>query len=252
MGTAPLLGPAPEMSDKIRDHPPTAEAAMTSAAQNQGWIDRFAGLSQLEPAVREVLAARSQVARVPKGAVIFGPGKAPENLLLLLGGVVRVQQLSEGGREVVLYRVHAGESCVLTTACLLAHEEYTAEGVAETDIEAAAIPRAVFDDLISRSLPFRRFVFSAYSRRITEMFHVIEDIAFRRMDIRLAQKLTELADDGGAVRSTHQQMAAELGTAREVVSRQLSEFQRRGWVVLSRGLIRILEPEAVRKLAGAG
>jgi CRP/FNR family transcriptional regulator len=213
------------------------------------WIDRFDGLSKLSPPIREMLEKRSTVVRVPRDTVIFGPGKAPENLLLLLSGTVRVQQLSESGREIVLYRVHAGESCVLTTACLLAYEDYSAEGIAETEVEAAAIPRQVFDDLVSGSEVFRRFVFSAYSKRITDLFLVIEEIAFRRMDIRLAQKLIELAGEGAEVRATHQQMAAELGTAREVVSRQLSEFQRRGWIEQARGVIGLKDRAAIARLA---
>lgn len=221
---------------------------MTTTASRRNWIDRFQGLSKLEPGLRDVLTRRAQVISMPKGSVIFGPGKSPDHLLLLLDGTVRVQQLAENGREVVLYRVTAGESCVLTTACLLAYEDYAAEGIAETDIEAAAIPRAVFDEMIATSKEFRTFVFTAYSRRITDLFHVIEDIAFRRMDIRLAQKIAERAEDG-VLRATHAQLAAELGTAREVISRQLAEFQRRGWVELGRGTVQILDAPALKALA---
>lgn len=203
----------------------------------------------LTPEVREELVNRSNVVTVPAGTVIFGPGKPPENLLLLLDGSVRVQQTSEEGREIVLYRVRAGESCVLTTACLLAFEDYTAEGVAETDVSAAAIPKQTFDWLVANSSVFREFVFSAYSRRMMDLFHVIEEIAFQRMDIRAAEKILELSDDGGQVRATHQQMATELGTAREVVSRMLSEFQRREWVSLSRGVIVIRDRDALERLA---
>jgi CRP/FNR family transcriptional regulator len=223
-------------------------AKMTATAQQHSWIDRFQGLSRLEPRLRDVLTSRAQVIRVPADTVIFGPGKSPENMLLLLEGTVRVQQLAENGREVVLYRVTAGESCVLTTACMLAYEDYAAEGVAETDIVAAAIPRSVFDDLVATSKEFRTFVFSAYSRRITDLFHVIEDIAFRRMDIRLAQKILDRAE-GGELHATHAQLAAELGTAREVISRQLAEFQRRGWVSLGRGTVTVEDAAALRKLS---
>ncbi len=173
----------------------------------------------------------------------------PENLLLLLSGTVRVQQTSDTGREIVLYRINAGESCVLTTASLLAQDTYSAEGVAETNVRAVAIPRAVFDDLIEGSRSFRDFVFSAYSRRFADLFYVIDEVAFRRIDIRLAQKLLELQDDSHALHATHQQLAAELGTAREVISRQLQEFQRRGWVELSRGEVRLKDQGAMRKLS---
>lgn len=215
----------------------------------ESWIARFSGLLELEPDIREVLLAKSAVVDLPQGTVIFGPGKPPDSLLLLLDGRVRVQQVSEGGREIVLYRVAAGESCVLTTACLLAHENHAAEGIAETDVRAAAIPRTVFDDLVARSGRFRTFIFTAYARRIAELFHVIEDIAFQRIDIRLAHKLLELARSTGRVRATHQQLAAELGTAREVVTRQLGEFHRRGWIEQSRGAILLRDAGALDRLA---
>ncbi|MGH1359268.1 MAG: Crp/Fnr family transcriptional regulator [Burkholderiaceae bacterium] len=213
------------------------------------WLSRFPGLSSLDESIQSLLIDQSKIVNVPQGTVIFGPGKSPENLLLMLEGTVRVQQLSEGGREIVLYRVRAGESCVLTTACLLAFEDYSAEGIAETDAQAVAIPRTVFDELVARSKEFRQFVFSAYSKRITDLFYVIEEIAFQRIDIRLAQKLLELAGSGSTVKATHQQMAAELGTAREVVSRQLQEFQRRGWVAQSRGVIELAEAPGMAALA---
>lgn len=217
----------------------------------EAWVDRFPGLAGLETPVRDILVRQSQIVTVPEGAVIFGPGKAPENLLLLLDGTVRVQQVSESGREIVLYRVHSGESCVLTTACLLAYEDYSAEGVAETDVRAVAVPRGVFEDLIAQSKTFRRFVFTAYSRRITDLFFVIEEVAFRRVDIRLAQKLLALSRDSDRLSVTHHQLATELGSAREVISRQLQEFRRRGWVALSRGTVTILDRPALETLADA-
>ena len=215
------------------------------------WIDQFTGLAGLEPEIRETLLTRSSVIDVPRDTVIFGPGKAPENLLLLLDGTIRVQQVSDSGREIVLYRVQAGESCVLTTACLLAYEDYRAEGIAETGIRAAAVPRGVFEDLLARSSNFRHFVFTAYSRRLTDLFLVIEEVAFRRIDIRLAQKLVDLAGDNDEIAATHQRLATELGTAREVVSRQLQEFQRRGWATLKRGTIRLDAPAVLRRLAAS-
>ncbi len=213
------------------------------------WRQSFPGLSGLSPAVSDLLDKRSRHISIDKDAQIFGPGKPAENLLLLVSGVVRVQQLSEAGREIVLYRVHAGESCVLTTACLLAFENYSAEGIAETDIEAILIPRDAFDDMMAASKEFRAFVFEAYSKRITELFLVIEEIAFKRMDVRVAQKLLELKGEESTLLLTHQQMAIELGTAREVISRQLKEFERRGWLTLSRGEIRLRDTAAIGRLA---
>ena len=134
------------------------------------WIDKFKGLSRLPAEIRDELVSGSEIVRVPPGTQIFAPGQTADNLWLLLDGTVKVQQKSDTGREVFLYRVHAGESCVLTTACMLAFEDYAAEGTSETDVEAVAIPRKTFDDLVAKSPVFREFVFTAYSRRITDLF----------------------------------------------------------------------------------
>ncbi len=212
------------------------------------WIDKFQGLSQLPGDIRVELETGSQIVSVPAGTQVFAPGQSADNLLLLLDGTVRVQQRSDTGREVFLYRVHAGESCVLTTACMLAFEDYSADGIAETDVKAVAIPRQTFDGLVAKSSVFREFVFAAYSRRITDLFTLVDDIVFRRMDVRLASRLLELADEEDVVHATHAVLASELGTAREVISRTLSEFHRRGWVEQSRGAVHLIGRGGLERL----
>ena len=214
------------------------------------WTEKFDGLNSLPGQVRARLNARGQVRRFAAGDILFGPGMAPTHLLLLLDGTVRVQKHSDTGREIVLYRVNAGDSCVMTSACLLTYDGgIEAEGIAETDIRAVALPRAEFDELVATSRDFRNFVFSAYSKRIADLFFIIDEIAFRRLDLRLAQKLLEMKDKNGTVKATHQVLAAELGTAREVVTRQLQEFQRRGWLKLARGAVQVLEPAQLEAMA---
>jgi CRP/FNR family transcriptional regulator len=215
---------------------------------DDAWIDKFKGLSRLPADIRAELVAGSKTVSVPMGTEIFSPGQTADNLWLLLDGTVKVQQKSESGRDIFLYRVHAGESCVLTTACMLAFEDYAAEGTAETDVRAVAIPRSTFDDLVARSPVFREFVFTAYSRRITDLFTLIDDIVFQRMDVRLASRLLELADADSVVHATHATLGTELGTAREVISRTLSEFQRRGWIEQSRGEVKIVAREGLERL----
>jgi CRP/FNR family transcriptional regulator len=213
------------------------------------WISNFPSLQLLPGGVQDRLVRNSKVIELQEGTRIFGPGQAPENFLLLLEGTVRVQQVSESGREIVLYRVAGGETCALTTACLMGYEDYQAEGIAETAIRAVAISRSVFDDLIASSTEFRRFVFTAFSQRVTNLFRVIEDVAFARLDVRLAQRLLQLADGQGRVTATHQQLASELGSAREVISRQLTDFQRREWINVLRGAVEITDKAAMHKLA---
>ncbi len=213
------------------------------------WLDAFPALARLPTEARQRLLADGREVRLDAGTTIFGPGQSPPAYLLVLAGTVLVRQTSETGREIALYRVAAGESCALTTVCLLGDEAYQAEGVAESDVLAVAIPRTTFDALIAQSSEFRKFVFTAFSARIANLFRLIEDVAFQRLDIRLAQKLIERADAGGAVAATHRQLAAELGTAREVVSRILHEFQVRGWISPGRGSLQICNRTAISVLA---
>ncbi|KHA50546.1 Crp/Fnr family transcriptional regulator [Sulfitobacter geojensis] len=216
------------------------------------WVDRFPGLSRLDLPTRQLLTSRSEIVKVPKGTMIFGPGNSPENMLFLLDGTVRVQQVSDTGHQIVLYRIEAGQSCVLTTACLLSYEDYSAEGIAETAVAAAAVPRVVFDDLVAQSKPFRDFVFAAFSKRITDLFQMIDEVAFQRLDVRLADKLISLSNGMEKVDTTHQKLSVELGSAREVISRQLQEFQRRGWIEQARGSISFLDRDQLEKLADHG
>lgn len=218
--------------------------------RNDTWIERFPGLSRLDLPTKQLLTTRATIIDVPKDATLFGPGNSPENMLFLLDGTVRVQQVSETGHEIVLYRIEAGQSCVLTTACLLAYDDYSAEGICESAVRAAAVPRSVFDDLVASSKPFRDFVFAAFSRRITDLFLMIDEVAFQRLDVRLAGALMRLSANGDKISTTHQKLSVELGTAREVISRQLQEFQRRGWIETGRGSVTLLDRGAIGALAG--
>ncbi|MFV0299233.1 MAG: Crp/Fnr family transcriptional regulator [Hyphomicrobiaceae bacterium] len=212
---------------------------------DEAWITHFPRLEELDSADRDRLLGGGRMVTLPANSRIFGPGQAPKNYLLLVSGTVRVHQISESGREIVLYRVNEGQSCPLTTACLMGYEDYLAEAVAETEVTAVLVPRQLFDDLISDSPAFRQFVFTAFSRRVTDLLRIIDEIAFQRMDIRLSAKLLELADANGIVKRTHQELAAELGTAREVISRQLNELQRRGWLLSGRGQVELKDKVAL-------
>lgn len=215
------------------------------------WIDRFPQLATLSADDRTFLIDRASTVSLPAGTTVFAPGLAAESFLLILEGTVRVQQVSESGREIVLYRVTGGETCIMTTSCLLSGDSYSAEGVTETDVEAVAIPKAVFEEAIVRSPTFRRVVFSDYSHRISDLMRVVEDVAFGRLDKRLAHRLLKRADNAGVVTATHQELAADLGTAREVVGRQLKEMERRGWVSLSRGHVVLRDTGRLSAIAEA-
>jgi CRP/FNR family transcriptional regulator len=203
-----------------------------------------------EPLRRRVLAEAVAV-EAPAGTVLFRPGDACTLFLLLLQGVVRVQLVTATGHEIVLYRVEPGESCVLTTSCLMAQDAYAAEGIAETDVRGLGLPQALFDRLLAEEASFRRFVFAAFGRRLADLMLVLNEVAFRRVDARLADWLLQRQQQGG-VDSTHQEIAVELGTAREVVSRQLKELERQGLVALARGRVSLRDPTGLRRIAAAG
>jgi len=222
-----------------------------AAASGASWLGRFPELSVLSQDDRDLLGERAAVVNLPAGQTIFAPGHPAEQFLLVLDGTVRVQQSAASGREIVLYRVSSGESCILTTACLLSEDSYYAEGLTETPVTAVAVPRAAFDALMARSSQFRQFVFSNYAQRIADLLHVVEEVAFERIDKRLAQRLLERAGENGELNATHQDLASELGSVREVISRHLKEFQRRGWIDLSRGRIALVERAALSRLAAS-
>ena len=213
------------------------------------WTEQFQGTRALPSAVRKRLLKVAQIRAYSRGQEVFGPRYIPDSLFFLLEGTIRVSQTSENGRDIVLYRVDAGESCVLTTACMLAEEAYNAEGMAETDISVVVLSRQAFDALVADEVAFRSFVFAAYSRRLLDLLRVVDDVAFGRIDVRLSERLLTLARGDREIAATHAQIATELGTAREVISRVLHDFQKRGYIVQSRGRIEITNKPALRTLA---
>lgn len=206
------------------------EAALARAAPD--WPERL----------RHELADRGMLARFDDGTVLFDPGDRCEAFLIPISGSVRVEHVAPSGRTVVLYRVAPGESCVLTTSCLISGTLYTAHGVAEGPVEAVALNAAAFRRLLDEDPDFREMTLGAFVQRISELVHVIDELLLRRVDLRLAQWL---AAQGDRVAATHQSIAFELGTAREVVSRILKEFERRDWIRMSRGIVEVLDREAL-------
>lgn len=203
----------------------------------------------LSPRVKAAIAARSSRVHCDDGAQLFGPGDASDAFLIPLEGAVRVEHTGPTGRSVVLYRVTPGDSCVMTTSCLLSGAPYEAYGYAEGTVEAVAVPAAAFRALIEEEPEFRTLALGVFSRRMIELVEVIDELLLHRVDLRLAAWLAGKAPAAETVAATHQAIASELGTAREVVSRILKDFERRGWIVLTRGEIRLEDPAALRRFA---
>ncbi len=180
------------------------------------------------------------IVNAPEKYEVISPGDVCKNLSLILEGTVRVFKIGENGREITLYRIGPGESCILTASCILNHAQSPALAVTETEIKAIMIPASTVRIWMDESSSWRHFIFDLISKRLTDVISVIEEIAFRRMDSRLALWLIENKENTNKLHTTHQHIAEELGTAREVISRILKDFEVRGSIKLARGEIEIL------------
>ena len=182
---------------------------------------------------------------IPSGATVFDEHQPCRGFPFVLGGAIRVVKLSANGRELPLYRVLAGESCIITSSCLLGHADYNARGVAEGTTTLALLPRALFDEMLAEPV-FRDFVFALFAERMAELMQLVEEVAFRKLDQRLAALLL---GKGRVVHTTHQHLADELGSVREMVSRLLKGFAEQGLVRLGREQVEVLDAAGLRKVA---
>ncbi len=199
--------------------------------------------------LRELLGG-GKVLELDAGERVFEVGMPCQNYLLVIKGTVRVQLLASNGREVTLYRVSPGESCVLTTSCMLGGDAYPAFAQTETAVSAFVLAAKHFQRALDQSSVFRRFVFENLGARLAEVISRFEETLLGDINSRLARVLGARANQERMVAATHQELAADLGTAREVVSRHLKGFERSGWVLLGRGHLVIVNPLALERLAG--
>jgi CRP/FNR family transcriptional regulator, anaerobic regulatory protein len=206
--------------------------------------------SEVPGALRHVLEGVGEHRRYAKGTVLYEEGFPCPLVPLILSGVVRVYKMSETGREITLYRVEPGQMCVLSSTCALAGQDakLPAVAVAETDVELLAVPAHVFRRLLGEQPELQGFLNRMLTERLAEMMMVVDEVAFGRVDLRLAELLLRSAGESGAgtVSATHAQLAMELGSAREVVSRLLKDFERRGLVKLGRARIEVIDRAGLR------
>ena len=209
-------------------------------------LELFPVFRQLSPATLDAILRDAAVRQAPAASVLFEAASPCTGFPMLLEGRVRVVKTAPNGREVQLYRITPGESCLLSSSCLLGGSTYSATGIAETAVTMIALPPAQFHSLLAEHKAFRDYVFSLFSERLADLMSLVEAVTFYKLDQRLAALLL---GKGEVLRTTHQNLADELGSVREMVSRLLANFQDRGWVALGREQIRITDAAALRKLA---
>ena len=196
------------------------------------------------------LAAAGGPFTAPAGAVLFRPGDLCPGFIALAQGVVKVSLAAESGRTTTLYRVRPGELCLQTFQHLVDGEPYSAEGVAETAVSGVMVAPEAFERLFEQSAPVRRMTLEQVARRFDLLLRTVEDAAFRPLRQRLARALLRLAEDGVAA-TTHAALAAEIGSSREVVSRQIEKWSEEGVARnAGRGRVALLNETELRRLAG--
>lgn len=183
------------------------------------------------------------LAQIPAGRDVFLEGDRVDSIALLLSGSVRVYKIGESGREITLYRFGNGSSCILTANAILSQKTFPAIATVEEDAEAVMIPAGVFRDWVKRYDLWRDFVFDLLSQRLSTVMAVVDEVTFQRMDRRVASLLMKRGRIENPVRITHQEIASELGSSREVISRLLEDFISRGSIRAARGVIEILDFE---------
>jgi CRP/FNR family transcriptional regulator, anaerobic regulatory protein len=185
---------------------------------------------------------------VPAGTVLFTEHEPCKGFPLLLEGEVRVSRTSADGRSLELYRIGPGELCLVSSACLFRAQPLMANGVATRPTTLVLIPPDAFRTWLDAP-EFRDLVLGLFAERMADLTALVDAVAFQRLDQRLA---AALLGHGRELAVTHQALAQELGTVREMVTRLLRRFEREGWVELSRERIRILDSAALRSHAQPG
>jgi CRP/FNR family transcriptional regulator len=220
---------------------------MINPQQNERIVRALPFLERSDPGLLREFQQRVFFARIPEGRDIFVEGDRVDAIALMISGVVRVYKIGETGREITLYRFGNGESCILTANAILSQKNFPAVATVEKEAEAIMIPAETFRDWVRRFDIWREFVFELLSQRLSAVMAIVEEVAFRRMDARLASLLSERSRGSDLIKITHQEIAAELGSSREVISRILEDFSAQGIVEVARGSIRVLDREAIKE-----
>ena len=185
---------------------------------------------------------------LPSGQYICMEGGTCHTLSIVLEGSVRVYKMGESGREITLYRLHPVESCILTASCILNDRLFPAFARTETAVRALSIPQPLFKQWVDEYPEWRSYVFSQVYARLQDVISLVEEVTFRKLDSRLVAYLVDrISGSDSVIVTTHEAIARDLGSSREVISRLLKEFEHAGFLALDRGEIRVLNLSAMAR-----
>ena len=215
-------------------------------------LQTFPFFATLSPKTRELLLGHAVTKKLAHKQVLVRDGGECAYLPFVLEGTLRLYKTSPGGREITLYRIEKGESCILSATCILTDGSFPAVAEAEGDTEILLIPSRLMAEAVEDNPDWRRFLFGLYARRLESVLTLVDEVAFHHMDARLAAYLLKNASARRrAVDRTHGEIADELGTSREVVTRILRDFESDGLIQTSRGRILVKGPEKLQERASA-
>lgn len=183
-----------------------------------------------------------------KGVVLSMEGDSVTYFPILKSGTIRVYKVGSSGQEITLYRINPGESCILTISCLLAKNNFPAIAAVEKDSEVLLITATKLREWIKKYDVWAEYIYNYLSKVLMNVLKIIENISFKKMDVRIIEYLIEnFKKKGKILQLTHQQIAHDIGTAREVVSRTLKDLEAQKNISQSRGKIIIENPKELGK-----
>lgn len=221
------------------------------SASEDAWLSSFPKLAEIGDDAW--LAARRAAKQfvIPPETIMMRQGQSSQGFVLFAKGSTRVYERAENGREIALYRTQSGEMCLLTLINLLADTTYSAEAITEDELHVVSIPLDNFHKALAQSEGFRQVLCATLVQRLNDLIHLVGRVAFQRLDLRLAQLLNQQFQERrtSKLAVTHQKLAQELGTSREVASRLLKEMEKRGYICLHRGAIELLSAQDLARLS---
>jgi CRP/FNR family transcriptional regulator, anaerobic regulatory protein len=205
-------------------------------------------IDELPASLQQAIQCDGLPVQAKPGRLAFDYGDRCSSFLLFVSGSVRVVKAIGQGREMLLYMIRPGDSCILTVSGILGNKPYPARGIWDDESVVYAISADLFNLLIAESTAFRTFIFRSFSEKISHLMELVDAMIWRPVASRLAQLLVDKGDQN-TIHYSHQMLANELGTVREVVSRTLEEFERQGMVHLERMQISIQNREGLETIA---
>lgn len=213
-----------------------------------GLEEAFPFITGLDANLRQEFERAGSLTSIKQGSLLTDSGASCRFVSFVLEGCIKIFKLSPEGREITLFRVTAGDCCIMSAACILSGKAFSAMAVAEEPVRAFFLPGKAFVELFSRSTALQQYIMGIFATRFEALAMLVEEVTFNRMDKRLAKLLMQRQQQG-KLEMTHEAIAFELGTAREVVSRLLNDFQKKGYVRLSRGALHIEAPDTLSSLS---